>query len=188
MALDRAVGEAAARPLLLGWLKDIGYEQHLYDGENSEKLAAARDKADIAPICSLLADRGFVVISPNYRLVTSSMTNAGVGSFPPLVALKSSLGSPTIEIVGRRPGEKLHEELFYAAEEVERTATALVAFKNKVYQWHPKVWPEMVTSLCMHGPIENGRDVKFAVQGALHADFDIVEIDEDGDLQFLFHC
>jgi ATP-dependent DNA helicase Rep len=24
------------------WLKDIGYEQHLYDGEDSEKLAAAR--------------------------------------------------------------------------------------------------------------------------------------------------
>ena len=35
--------------------------------------------------------------------------------------------------------------------------------------------------------IEHGRDVEFAVQGALHADFDIVEIDEDGDLQFLFH-
>ena len=31
-----------ARALLLGWLKDIGYEQHLYDGEESEKLAAAR--------------------------------------------------------------------------------------------------------------------------------------------------
>ncbi len=43
--------------------------------------------------------------------------------------------------------------------EVDRTATALVAFKNKVYEWHPKVWPEMVTSLCMHGPIERGRDV-----------------------------
>ena len=28
--------------MLLGWLKDIGYEQHLYDGEDSEKLAAAR--------------------------------------------------------------------------------------------------------------------------------------------------
>ena len=35
--------------------------------------------------------------------------------------------------------------------------------------------------------IEHGRDVELAVQGALHADFDIVEIDEDGDLQFLFH-
>lgn len=44
-------------------------------------------------------------------------------------------------------------------DEVERTAVALVAFKNKVYEWHPRVWPEMVTSLCMHGPIEHGRDV-----------------------------
>jgi ATP-dependent DNA helicase Rep len=35
-------GAADARPLLLGWLKDIGYEQHLLDGEDSAKLAAAR--------------------------------------------------------------------------------------------------------------------------------------------------
>ena len=45
------------------------------------------------------------------------------------------------------------------SQEVDKTATALASFKNKVYEWHPKVWPEMVTSLCMHGPIENGRDV-----------------------------
>jgi ATP-dependent DNA helicase Rep len=31
-----------AKALLLGWLKDIGYEQHLLDGEDSAKLAAAR--------------------------------------------------------------------------------------------------------------------------------------------------
>ncbi|HLL10588.1 MAG TPA: UvrD-helicase domain-containing protein [Rubrivivax sp.] len=35
-------GAEDAKPLLLGWLKDIGYEQHLHDGEDSEKLAAAR--------------------------------------------------------------------------------------------------------------------------------------------------
>ncbi|WP_088281516.1 ATP-dependent helicase [Ideonella sp. A 288] len=35
-------GAEAARELLLGWLKDIGYEQHLYDGEDSEKVATAR--------------------------------------------------------------------------------------------------------------------------------------------------
>ena len=35
-------GEGDARNLLLGWLKDIAYEQHLHDGEDSEKLAAAR--------------------------------------------------------------------------------------------------------------------------------------------------
>lgn len=35
-------GGEDAKALLLGWLKDIGYEQHLYDGEDSEKLAQAR--------------------------------------------------------------------------------------------------------------------------------------------------
>jgi ATP-dependent DNA helicase Rep len=35
-------GAEDARPLLMGWLKDIGYEQHLFDGEDSEKLATAR--------------------------------------------------------------------------------------------------------------------------------------------------
>ena len=35
--------------------------------------------------------------------------------------------------------------------------------------------------------VQHGRDVKFAVQGGLHADFDVVKIDEHGDLEFLFH-
>lgn len=35
-------GAEEARALLMEWLKDIGYEQHLFDGEDSEKLAAAR--------------------------------------------------------------------------------------------------------------------------------------------------
>jgi ATP-dependent DNA helicase Rep len=35
-------GSEDAKALLLGWLKDIGYEQHLFDGEDSEKLATAR--------------------------------------------------------------------------------------------------------------------------------------------------
>jgi ATP-dependent DNA helicase Rep len=35
-------GADSARELLLGWLKDIGYEQHLHDGEDNERLAAAR--------------------------------------------------------------------------------------------------------------------------------------------------
>jgi ATP-dependent DNA helicase Rep len=35
-------GGEASKALLLEWLKDIGYEQYLYDGEDSEKLAAAR--------------------------------------------------------------------------------------------------------------------------------------------------
>lgn len=35
-------GAEDAKALLLGWLKDIDYEKHLYDGEDSEKLSAAR--------------------------------------------------------------------------------------------------------------------------------------------------
>ena len=35
-------GAEEAKALLLGWLKDIDYERHLMDGEDSEKLAAAR--------------------------------------------------------------------------------------------------------------------------------------------------
>jgi len=35
-------GSEDAKAMLLGWLKEIGYEQHLFDGEDSEKLAAAR--------------------------------------------------------------------------------------------------------------------------------------------------
>ncbi len=38
----RTLGAESAKAFLLEWLKDIGYEKHLYDGEDSEKLAAAR--------------------------------------------------------------------------------------------------------------------------------------------------
>jgi len=37
-----AAGADEARALLLDWLKSIGYEQHLHDGEDSAKLAQAR--------------------------------------------------------------------------------------------------------------------------------------------------
>ena len=36
------LGAEAAMAFLQDWLKEIGYEKHLYDGEESEKLAAAR--------------------------------------------------------------------------------------------------------------------------------------------------
>jgi ATP-dependent DNA helicase Rep len=36
------LGAEDAKPLLLGWLKDIGYEQHLHDTAESEALAASR--------------------------------------------------------------------------------------------------------------------------------------------------
>ena len=35
-------GAEDAKALLMGWLKDIAYEKHLYEGEESEKLASAR--------------------------------------------------------------------------------------------------------------------------------------------------
>ena len=36
------VGAEDAKVLLMGWLKDLDYEKHLHDGEDSEKLAASR--------------------------------------------------------------------------------------------------------------------------------------------------
>lgn len=36
------MGAEDAKAFLLEWLKDIGYEKHLYDGEDNEKVAAAR--------------------------------------------------------------------------------------------------------------------------------------------------
>ena len=38
------------------------------------------------------------------------------------------------------------------------TAKALRDFKNTTYMWQSRVWPEMVTSLCMHHCLERGRD------------------------------
>jgi ATP-dependent DNA helicase Rep len=38
----QTTGTDDAKALLMGWLKDIDYEKHLHDGEDSDKLAAAR--------------------------------------------------------------------------------------------------------------------------------------------------
>jgi ATP-dependent DNA helicase Rep len=38
----RTIGAEDARAFMLEWLKEIGYEQHLYDGEESEQAAASR--------------------------------------------------------------------------------------------------------------------------------------------------
>ncbi len=38
----RTVGAEDAKAFLLEWVKEIGYEQHLLDGEDSDKVAAAR--------------------------------------------------------------------------------------------------------------------------------------------------
>jgi ATP-dependent DNA helicase Rep len=38
----QTIGAEDARALLLGWLKDIGYEEHLQEGDDSPTLAASR--------------------------------------------------------------------------------------------------------------------------------------------------
>ena len=49
-------GSEAARVFLLDWLKEIDYEKHLYDGEDSEKLAAAR-WTNVLEFCDWMALR-----------------------------------------------------------------------------------------------------------------------------------
>ncbi|HSV46524.1 MAG TPA: UvrD-helicase domain-containing protein [Ramlibacter sp.] len=49
-------GAEDARAFLLEWLKDIGYEKHLYDSEESEKLAASR-WTNVLEFCDWMAKR-----------------------------------------------------------------------------------------------------------------------------------
>src|SRR4051794_25140704 len=49
-------GAEDARVFLLEWLKDIGYEKHLYDGEENEKLAASR-WTNVIDFCDWMAQR-----------------------------------------------------------------------------------------------------------------------------------
>jgi ATP-dependent DNA helicase Rep len=46
----QTTGAEDARAFMMDWLKDIDYEKHLYDGEDSEKLAAAA-----GPTCWIFA-------------------------------------------------------------------------------------------------------------------------------------
>lgn len=50
------LGAEDALAFLLEWLKDIGYEKHLYDSEDSEKLAAAR-WTNVLDFCDWMAKR-----------------------------------------------------------------------------------------------------------------------------------
>jgi ATP-dependent DNA helicase Rep len=52
----QTLGAEAARAFLADWLKEIGYEKHLYDGEDSEKLAAAR-WTNVLEFCDWMAAR-----------------------------------------------------------------------------------------------------------------------------------
>jgi ATP-dependent DNA helicase Rep len=49
-------GAEDARAFLGDWLKDIGYEKHLYDSEDNEKLAAAR-WTNVLEFCDWMAQR-----------------------------------------------------------------------------------------------------------------------------------
>ena len=52
----RTVGAEDARTFLTDWLKEIDYEKHLYDGEDSEKVAAAR-WSNVMDFCDWIAQR-----------------------------------------------------------------------------------------------------------------------------------
>ncbi len=49
-------GAAAASSFLADWLKEIGYEKHLYDGEESEKVASAK-WSNVLEFCDWMAQR-----------------------------------------------------------------------------------------------------------------------------------
>ena len=49
-------GAEGAQAFLLDWLKEIGYEKYLYDGEDSEKVAAAR-WTNVLEFCDWMAQR-----------------------------------------------------------------------------------------------------------------------------------
>ena len=49
-------GRRRSRTFLNDWLKEIGYEQHLYDNEDSEKVAAAR-WSNVMEFCDWMAQR-----------------------------------------------------------------------------------------------------------------------------------
>ncbi len=52
----QTLGAEAAADFLKDWLKEIGYEQHLQDGEESEKLAAAR-WSNVLDFCEWMSAR-----------------------------------------------------------------------------------------------------------------------------------
>ena len=49
-------GAEAAKVFMMDWLKDIGYEKHLLDGEDSEKVAAAK-WSNVLEFCDWMSQR-----------------------------------------------------------------------------------------------------------------------------------
>jgi len=64
-------GAEDARAFLSDWLKEIGYEKHIYDGEDSEKLAAAR-WTNVLEFCDWMAARCGGQIDDAAGVTTSS--------------------------------------------------------------------------------------------------------------------
>ena len=64
-------GADNARAFLTEWLKDIGYEQHLHDGEDNDKVAAARWN-NVVEFCDWMAQRcgGVAEVSGGVRTET----------------------------------------------------------------------------------------------------------------------
>jgi ATP-dependent DNA helicase Rep len=78
------LGQDAARAFLADWLKEIDYEKHLYDAEDSEKVAAAR-WTNVLEFCDWMAQRaggqvqeetGSVVTSESKSLLEVAQTIA----------------------------------------------------------------------------------------------------------------
>ncbi|HSV80119.1 MAG TPA: UvrD-helicase domain-containing protein [Ramlibacter sp.] len=67
------VGAEAARAFLGEWLKEIGYEKHLYDSEDSEKLAASR-WTNVLEFCDWMAGRCGGQIDDTAGVTTASET------------------------------------------------------------------------------------------------------------------
>ena len=75
-------GAEDARAFLNDWLKEMGYEKHLYDGEDNERVAAAR-WTNVMEFCDWMAQRcggqiddtsGAITTSPNKSLLEVAQT------------------------------------------------------------------------------------------------------------------
>jgi len=64
-------GSEDAKALLMAWLKDIGYEQHLLDNEDNEKVAAAR-WSNVLDFVDWIAKRCGGDIDPDGAMTTES--------------------------------------------------------------------------------------------------------------------
>ena len=67
------VGAQASLAFLLEWLKDIGYEQHLYHAEDSEQVAAAR-WSNVMDFCDWMSQRSGGQIDDTAGVTTAAET------------------------------------------------------------------------------------------------------------------